>query len=177
MKRETMVMNTGDHIKADCPLIKDKHTGCLPQEDQVGGFPTNTLVEQDPLEKDILVEDPLMEQDPMEDILVEDHLGPQEEQGPPGPQGPAGPVRPIIVQTPQITLDTTALENTFDTVGQSMMQLARAQDQMNRQLQQHIQQGQVNLQAHTGALHQLANSTYQRNFDYIFVHICQHSYI
>ena len=36
--------------------------------------------------------------------------------GPPGPQGPAGPVRPIIVQTPQITLDTTTLENTFDTV-------------------------------------------------------------
>ena len=98
-------------------------------------------------------------------------------QGPPGPQGPAGPVRPIIVQTPQITLDTTALENTFDTVGQSMLQLARVKDQMNRQLQQHIQQGQVNLQAHTGALHQLANSTYQRNFDYIFVHICQHSYI
>ena len=27
---------------------------------------------------------------------------------------------------------------TFDTVGQSMMQLARAQDQTNRQLQQHI---------------------------------------
>ena len=52
-----------------------------------------------------------------------------------------------------------------------MMQLARAQDQMNRQLQQHIQQGQVNLQAHTGALHQLANSTYQRNFDYIFASI------
>ena len=83
-------------------------------------------------------------------------------QGPPGPQGPAGPVRPIIVQTPQITLDTTALESTFDTVGQSMMQLARAQDQTNRQLQQHIQQGQVNIQAHTGALHQLTTSTYQK---------------
>ena len=36
--------------------------------------------------------------------------GPPGGQGPPGPQGPAGPVRPIIVQTPQITLDTTALE-------------------------------------------------------------------
>ena len=88
-----------------------------------------------------------------------------------GSQGPAGPVRPIIVQTPQITLDTTALENTFDTVGQSMMQLARAQDQTNRQLQQHIQQGQVNLQAHTGALSQLGTSTYQRNFDHIFASI------
>ena len=29
-------------------------------------------------------------------------------QGPPGPPGPPGPVRPIIVQQPQVTLDTTA---------------------------------------------------------------------
>ena len=68
-------------------------------------------------------------------------------------------------------LDTTALENTFDSVGQSMLQLARTQDQTNRQLQQHMQQGQANMQAHTGALQQLATSTYQRNFDHIFVSI------
>ena len=85
--------------------------------------------------------------------------------------GPPGPVRPIIVQTPQVTLDTSALENTFDSVGQSMLQLARVQDQTNRQLQQHIQQGQLNMQAHTGALQQLATSTYQRNFDHIFASI------
>ena len=77
-------------------------------------------------------------------------------------------MRPIIVQTPQVTLDTSALENTFDSVGQSMLQLAKAQDQTNRQLQQHIQQGQINMQAHTGALQQLATSTYQRNFNHIF---------
>ena len=53
----------------------------------------------------------------------------------------------MIVQTPQVTLDTTALENTFDTMGQSMLQLARAQDQTNQQLQQHLQQGQLNMQA------------------------------
>ena len=94
--------------------------------------------------------------------------GPPGGQGRPGPQGPPAPVRPIIVQMPQVTLDTPALENTFNTVGQSMMQLARAQDQTNRQLQQQIQQGHVNLQAHTGALQQLATSTYQRNFDHIF---------
>ena len=70
---------------------------------------------------------------------------------------------------PQVTLDTTALENTFDTVGQSMLQLARAQDQTNRQLQQHLQQGQLNIQAHTGALQQLTMSTY--NFDHIFASI------
>ena len=61
-------------------------------------------------------------------------------------------MRPIIVQTPKVTLDTTALENTFDTLGQSMLQLARAQDHTNRQLQQHIQQGQANIQAYTRAL-------------------------
>ena len=49
-----------------------------------------------------------------------------------------------------------------------MLQLARAQDQTNRQVQQHIQQVQANKQAHTGALQQLATSTYHRNFDHIF---------
>ena len=100
--------------------------------------------------------------------------GPPGGQGPPGPQGSPGLVRPIIVQTPQVTLDTTALENTFDTVGKSIMQLARARDQTNRQLQQHIQQGQANMQAHTGALQQLATSTYQRNFNHIFASIPIH---
>ena len=80
-------------------------------------------------------------------------------------------MHPIIVQQPQVTLDTTALENTFGTVGQSMLQLARAQDQMNRHLQQHLQQGQINMQVHMGALQQLARSTYQRNFDHIFASI------
>ena len=56
-------------------------------------------------------------------------------------------------------------------MGQSMLQLARAQDQTNRQLQQHLQQGQLNMQAHTGALQQLATSTYQCNFDHIFASI------
>ena len=63
------------------------------------------------------------------------------------------------------------LENTFDTVGQSMLQLARAQDQTNRYLQEHLQQGQMNMQPHTGALQQLATSTYQWNFDHIFASI------
>ena len=76
-----------------------------------------------------------------------------------------------MVQTPQVMLDMSALENTFDSVGQSMLQLARAQDQTNRQLQQHIQQKQANMQAHTGALQHHATSTYQRNFDHIFASI------
>ena len=79
-------------------------------------------------------------------------------------------MHPIIVQQP-VTLDTTALKNTFGTVGQSMLQLARTQDQMNRYLQEYLQQGQINMQAHTGALQQLATSTYQRNFDHIFASI------
>ena len=52
-----------------------------------------------------------------------------------------------------------------------MLQLARAQDQTNQQLQQHLQQGQLNMQVHTGALQQLATSTYQHNFDHIFASI------
>ena len=52
-----------------------------------------------------------------------------------------------------------------------MLQLARVQDQTNCHLQQHIQQGQLNMQAHTGDLHQLANSTHQRNYDHIFASI------
>ena len=68
-------------------------------------------------------------------------------------------------------LDTLALENTFDSVGWSMLQLARAQDQTNRQIQQHLQQGQANMQAHTRALQQLATSIYQRNFNHIFASI------
>ena len=80
-------------------------------------------------------------------------------------------MRPIIVQTPQITLDKSAFENTFDSARQSMLQLARVQDQTNRQPQQHIQQGQLNMQAHTSTLQQLATSTYQRHFDHIFASI------
>ena len=52
-----------------------------------------------------------------------------------------------------------------------MLQLVKAQDQTNRQLQQHLQQGQANMQAHTGSLQQLATSTYQRNLDHIFASI------
>ena len=51
-----------------------------------------------------------------------------------------------------------------------MLQLARAQDQTNRHLQ-HLQQGQINMQVHAGALQQLATSTYQCNFDHIFTSI------
>ena len=72
---------------------------------------------------------------------------------------------------PQVILDTTALENMFDAVGQSMLQLARAQDQTNTQWQQHLQQGQLNMQAHTGTLQQLATLTYQCNFEHIFASI------
>ena len=43
-----------------------------------------------------------------------------------------------------------------------MLQLARVQDQTNHLHAQHLQQ-QLNMQAHASALHQLANSTHQRN--------------
>ena len=80
-------------------------------------------------------------------------------------------MRPVVIQQPQVVLDTTALENTFYNMGQSMLQLARVQDHTNRHLQQHIQQGQLNMQAHAGVLHDFANSTHQRNHDHIFASI------
>ena len=86
-----------------------------------------------------------MMEDPLEMEDIQDILEDKDHQAHPGPPGP---VHPIIVQQPQVTLDTMALENTFGTVGQSMLQLARAQDQTNRHLQQHLQQGQINMQVH-----------------------------
>ena len=83
-------------------------------------------------------------------------------------EDPPGPVRPIIVQQTQVVLDTTSLENMFDTMGQSMLQLARVQDQMNCHLQQYIQ---LNMQTHAGVLQQLANLTHQQNYDHIFASI------
>ena len=113
---------------------------------------------EDPLmiEEPLKMEDPLMVEDPLEMDEIQGILEDEDHQV---HQDLPGPVRPIIVQQPQVTLDTTALENTFGTVDQSMLQLARAQDQTNRHLQQHLQQGQQNLQAHTGALQHLATST------------------
>ena len=168
-----IVMILGGHVEIGDPLMKEDILT------KVG----------DPLtEKDTLIEDL-----PGEDILIEretpgrggypgggppdrdggplDNGEPPSGQGSPGPEGPPGPVRPIIVQTPQVMLDTLALEDSFDSVGQSMLQLARVQDQTNRQLQQHLQQGQVNMQGYTGALQQLATFTYQGNFDHIFTSI------
>ena len=94
------------------------------------------------MEEDCLMEeDPLiMEGPPME---TEDPQGTLIEEDPPGPRGPPGPIRPVVIQQPQVVLDTTTLENTFDNMGQSMLQLARVQDQTNHHLQQHIQQGQL----------------------------------
>ena len=59
----------------------------------------------------LMEEDPLMEmEDPLDLLVDKDHQVLKDL---------PGPVRPIIVQTPQVTLDTSALENTFDSVGQS----------------------------------------------------------
>ena len=112
------------------------------------------------------MEDPLMMEDPLKDGGPPDDGGSSSgnggpprhpnRRGTPGPRGPPGPVRPVLIQQPQVVLDTTALENTFDNMGQSMLQLARVQDQTNRHLQQHIQQGHLNMQAHAGVLHELA---------------------
>ena len=69
-------------------------------------------------EEDILEEDPLMDRGPPDGGGPPGgNGGPPGGQGPPDPQGPPGPVRPVIVQMPHMTLNTYALEGTFDTVG------------------------------------------------------------
>ena len=185
-----MMMTIEDHIEIRDPLreenIQIKVEDPLTKDDTLieDLLQEGTPIEmEDPLEeKNTQEEDPLMEmedslmemEDPLvvEDLLVmEDHLDLLVDKDHQVLKDPPGPVRPTIVQTPQVTLDTSALDNIFDSVEQSMLQLARAQDQTNRQLQQHIQQGQINMQAHTGALQQIATSTYQRNFDHIFASI------
>ena len=98
-------MVTGDHIKTGDPLT----------------------------EEGTQVEDPLKEEKGL--LIEENHLDLLEDKNHQALKDLLRPMRPIIVQTPQVTLDTTALENTFDTVGQSMMQLARAQEQTYIQLQ------------------------------------------
>ena len=68
--------------------------------------------------------DPLMREDPLEMEEIQDTLGGW---GLVGPPGPPGLVRPIMVQQPWVTLDAAAVESTFGTVGQSVLQLAGAQ--------------------------------------------------
>ena len=80
-----------------------------------GPLEEENILEEDPL----MVEDPLMEtEDPLmvEDPLMEmeDPLDPLVDKGHPVLKDLLGPVRPVIVQTPQVTLDTSALENTFN---------------------------------------------------------------
>ena len=132
-----MIISTGDHIEIRDPLkeegIQVRVEGHLMEEDILIGM--EGLLEEDPL----MVEDILME---MEDPLMVE--GPQWRWRTPWtpqwtrttrPSRTPGPVRPVIEQTPQGTLDTSALENTFKSAGHSVLQLAMAQDQTNRQLQ------------------------------------------
>ena len=125
-------MILGGHIEVGDPLMKEaflaKVGDPLTEEDIL----IEDLLEEDILigmgepleEEDALVEDPLMEmEDPlvMEDLLVMGTPWTSWWTRTPGPQGPSEPVRPIILQTPQVMLDALASENTFDTVGQSML--------------------------------------------------------
>ena len=71
------------------------------------------------------MEDPLME---------EDHLDPPGERKTTCPSRTPWTSKTYNSPDHQVLLDTTALENTFNSVGWSMLQLARAHDQTNRQL-------------------------------------------
>ena len=132
----------------------------------VGGPPYGggPLMMEDPL----MVEDPLMMEDPPGNGRPP---GRPRGQGPPGPPGPPGPVCPIIVQQPQVTLDTTSLKTPLVPLANRCCNWPEHKTKPIGILQEHLQQGQVNIQAHTGTLQQLATSTYQRNFESFFASI------
>ena len=161
-----------DHIEIGDPLIKEdipmEVGDALTKEDTL--MEEDSLMEEDPLKEDILMEMgdpleeevPLMEEDPLDLLVDKDH------------QALKDPWTHETYNSPDPSSD--AGYNCFGKILSTLLgslhyKLARAQDQTNRQLQQHIQQGQVNMQAHTRALQQLATSTYQRNFDHIFASI------
>ena len=95
-------------------------------------------VMEDHLEEDILIGigDPLEEEDTLaEDLLVMEDPWTSWWTRTTRPSGTTWTSKTHNSTNPQVTLDMSALENTFDAVRQSMLQLARAQDQTNRQLQ------------------------------------------
>ena len=105
--------------------------------------------------------------------------GPPGPQGPPGPRGPQGYTGPragmavagVPALTGNITLDTTALDNTILQLGQSMHQLILQQQQQNQVLNQTLTQlANYNMQQ-LGIMQQLAHTMQQNQYQHLFNNI------
>ena len=89
------------------PLIMEDH---LMMEDHSDDGGPLTMEDHLMMEDPQMMEDPLMMEDPQEMEDCQEDLEDKDCQGPPGPPGP---VHHIIVQQPQVTLDTTTAGKYF----------------------------------------------------------------
>ena len=103
-------------------------------------------------------------------------------QGPPGPPGQDGrdcrdganaPPVPAPRQIPSATtnLDTSALEQSFDRVGQNIVNVLREQGLTNERLEQQFNSNNESLQEQADAMRDLADTTAKRAYDHMFAAI------
>ena len=103
-------------------------------------------------------------------------------QGPPGPPGQPGqdgrdghdghaPQLPRgMINVPGVApapLDTTGLENSFENLGRTMVDVLAMQQQTNLTLQDQIRRANDAQMDQTLAMHDLADITEQRTYDYV----------
>ena len=112
------------------------------------------------------------------------HRGHRGEKGKKGSVGLAGPPGPPIMiperrgdppegpgRDPNVTLDTTALEQSFKELGKSMEKVWGAQFHMNDIVRQQLDMSNKAHENQIKAMEELKNSNRQRNFDYMFTKI------
>ena len=103
-------------------------------------------------------------------------------QGPPGPPGQDGrdgrdganaPPVPAPQQIPSTTtnLDTSALEQSFDRVGQNIVSVLTEQRLTNERLEQQFNSNNESLQEQADAMRDLADTTAKRAYDHMFAAI------
>ena len=110
-------------------------------------------------------------------------------QGPPGPPGQLGqdgrdgqdgqmPQLPrgmiTVLGMASTPLDTTGLENSFENLGRTMVDVLTIQQQTNMALQDQIRRANDTQMEQTLAMHDLADMTEQRTYDSMFVVIPIH---
>ena len=98
--------------------------------------------------------------------------------GPPGPQGPPGMTEKLVTERreypigtkpdPNVTLDTSALENSFRALGDSMTKVWAEQQYMNQIVKKQLEQNQTSQDNQTQVIRDLKESNNQRNYDYMF---------
>ena len=103
-------------------------------------------------------------------------------QGPPGPPGQDGrdgrdganaPPVPAPCQVPSAAtnLDTSALEQSFDRVGQNIVNVSTEQHLTNERLEQQFNSNNESLQEQADAMRDLADTTAKRAYDHMFAAI------